>query len=77
MFGNWGSCPYLRVNVLTSPSGRSEKRSMGVMVRHVPGPQPPFSFSPDRDQNEEDTTFIDGVAYCVYIPVSRSNQLCP
>ena len=34
--------------------------------RHVPGSQPPFSLSPDTDQDNEDTPFISVVA-CTFL----------
>ena len=47
------------------------------MTRHVPGPQPPFSLTPDPDQNKEDTSLIPVVFYGVYIRLSRRIQFCP
>ena len=34
----------------------------------MPGSQPPFSLSPDPDQNKKDASFIFVLAYGVYIP---------
>ena len=42
----------------------------------MPGSQPSFSFIPDSDQNEEDTSFISVVACGVYIFLSRPIQFC-
>ena len=58
---------------------KSKKKVVGILahVRHVPGSQTPFYLIPDPDQNKEDTSFISVVAWCVYIPLSRTNQFCP
>ena len=45
--------------------------------RHPPGSQQPFSFIPDPDQDEEDTSFISVVADDLYIPLLRPIQFCP
>ena len=43
----------------------------------MPGSQPPFCLIPHPGHNNEDTSFISGVSYGVYIPTSRPIQICP
>ena len=60
----------------SSDHEQSDVADLGVIGRHVPGSQPPYSLIADPDQNKKDKSFISVVAYGVYIPLLRPIQFC-